>query len=502
MTRAFLLPARVADRAVLFACLAVLAAGCSARRGGLPDWVVNPPTSRAYLYAVGVRSGAPTIEEARRGAVEQAVGELVRGFGVTSRTAYEEVRSDLATRVHEELRSESAKVEIKEAVIQDWHLRRAASGYDAFVLLRYPRAQAEREKARLQSREAAALHAAAAALRRGDTARARGDAGGAIAAYLDAAGLRVESAAGAALRAQTADRLSVVAGQLRIEGVLGGDQLARPSAPLARPLVVRVTFSDQPAARLPMRFVVIEGEAELAASQVNTDAGGYAMVTVSRVLSGFGNLAIRATIDTNRLAPPRDGPPPADTEGAVRAVAERAFDYFLPIDRAPRATRIAVLVDERDGEQRERHSVVAIVLAGKLREAGFRVVADHELGKTNLQLLGQAFDTGTFLSLNPALGQAVDVVLGGWSETRRGSENRGWAVSVLADASLKAVDIASGETIAAHSVFGRAGFGERPDRARMQALTVVAEELADAMTVQLAAHEAVFDHASPASGDE
>lgn len=485
---------------LLLAC--VLLSACAATRN-LPRWAQQPPRDDAYLYAVGTRTGAVSIEEARRGAVEQAVGELVRRFGVTSQTSYEEVRTQLETRVRDEIQSASSKIQIKDAVVQDWYLRRTSSGYDAFVLLRYPREQAEREQGRLRAQEDAALHAANQALRRGEAARRRGDAGAAISAYVEASRLPGDSATAAALRTQVSDRLSSLAADLQIEAISGGEQTVWPFAPLPEPLTVRASLDGRAAAGLPVRFQVINGTADLAPDRVSTDQNGAAAVTVARVHSVQGHLIVRAAPDAAQLLPPSMVGTNGAIEAALRAIGERGVDFRLRANRTLRPLRVVVLIDERDGESATRHSVLSSLLTDRLHDAGFRVMAVHELGRTNIELLEHAFDRGQLIALSPALSGLTDIAIGGWCETRPGSENHRRATSVLVDANVKAIELTHGEVIAAHTVIGRPGFGEREDRARVEALKAASEELAEALVTQMAMHmDTASDLPAPNSDHE
>ena len=468
--------------------VAFLVAGCALHHSNLPGWVERPPQDDTYLYAVGTRSGARTMEEARRGAVEQAVAELARRFGTTSQSFYNEIRTQLATEVRDEIQSQSPQVEIKDALVQNSYLRQTPAGYDAFVLVRYPREQAEHEQARQRSHEAAALHAAEQALRRGDAAREREDIAAAITAYLEAADSTGDSAAAVVLQTQAASRLSNLAASLQLEAVSGDAQRVRPLATATDPLVIRASVEARPVPGLPLRLIVEGGQAEVIPAQVDTGSDGTAAVTV-RPRGSAGILIVRAAPDIERLRPRgTSAQVPGGVDAALRAIAARTAEFRLSLDSTSRPLRVAVLIDERDADMVTRRSIVSALVSDHLRDAGFRVVSVQELGRTNAELLEHSFNSEQFIALSPDLASFIDVAVGGWCETRPGSENHGWATSVLADASVKAVELTHGEVIAAHSVIGRVGFGEREDRARVEALKVAADELAEALAAQMAVH--------------
>ncbi len=464
----------------------LLACGCSGHRSGLPTWLERIPENNTYVYAVGTCTGATTIEEARQRAIEHAVAELTERFGVSARTSYTAVQTERATQVRDEIQSTSGTVQIKDSIVQDSYFRHSPAGYDAFVLVRYPREEADREDARLRSKDATTLGAAAQRLHRGDAARADGNLAAAVAAYLSVGSLPDTSSAAIALRSQAAERLSAVAASLRLEVLSGDHESVRPFAKV--PVTVCATADGVPVDGLPLRLEIDGGQVDIVPAHAVTGSDGTAMVNV-QPLAGTGTLGVHIGLDLERLQPSGIRHPLSDdVEASLHALSAVGADLRLSIDSTPRPLHLAVLIDERDGANATRRSIVSAILSDRLRAAGFRVVSAQELGRTNLALLERAFDRQQFIALSPDVTGSVDIAVGGWCETRPGSENGGWATSAVADANITAVDLTRGESIATASIIGRAGFGEQEDRARAAALRSVAEEVAGALVPQLAAY--------------
>ena len=133
------------------AALAVLA-GC----GGPPGWVRTAPEDGQYFYAVGIRSDAPTLEEGKRSAAANAVEQLLERFGIRARARYRELKNELQTKVRDELASVSESVMLRDHFLVRWDYtpRRVSDrlSYDVYVLVRYPKTEWARERARLEQR--------------------------------------------------------------------------------------------------------------------------------------------------------------------------------------------------------------------------------------------------------------------------------------------------------------------------------------------------------------
>ena len=127
-------------------------AGC----GGPPGWVRTAPEDGQYFYAVGIRSEAPTLEEGKRSAAANAVEQLLERFGIRAHARYRELKTELQTKVRDELASVSESVILRDHFLIRWDYttRRVNDrlSYDVYVLVRYPKSEWMRERARLEQR--------------------------------------------------------------------------------------------------------------------------------------------------------------------------------------------------------------------------------------------------------------------------------------------------------------------------------------------------------------
>src|SRR3989304_3146283 len=76
---------------------ALLLTSCAV--AGVPEWVKRAPADKGYLYFVGIKTGARTVEEGKRSAVRQAITELVEHLEAEVKTKFSEKRTELEAKV-------------------------------------------------------------------------------------------------------------------------------------------------------------------------------------------------------------------------------------------------------------------------------------------------------------------------------------------------------------------------------------------------------------------
>ena len=134
--------------------------------GSLPKWVTKVPSDREHLYFVGINTGAQTLEDGKRSAVKQAIAELTEQFETRSNTRFRERKTELETKVLDEIESYSGKVRIKGTLLKDWYFEKTKDDrYDVYVLIQYPKTELEREKTRIQNEGAEKIATIRKALR-------------------------------------------------------------------------------------------------------------------------------------------------------------------------------------------------------------------------------------------------------------------------------------------------------------------------------------------------
>jgi hypothetical protein len=115
----------------------------SALAGKKPKWINKPPKEDdKYLYVVGGATGASSFQNGKATAINQAVSELLNFFGFTSSTKFSQKKTEISTKITEEIESASNKAQIKGTLVQELYYEQADNHtFNVFVLVRYPKAE-------------------------------------------------------------------------------------------------------------------------------------------------------------------------------------------------------------------------------------------------------------------------------------------------------------------------------------------------------------------------
>jgi hypothetical protein len=475
-------------------CLAV-AAGVSAK--DKPAWIERLPTSNEYIYVMGIRSGAPTLEAGRSEATRQAVGELTSYLGVRMQSKLQVFMTDLETKIQDEMKATTEKVELRGGLIHDWHVERTAQGtYDVYVLLRYPRGEIEKEQARLTTMLAEKAALAQLGMRQAAEAERQGDIIGALSAYTAVVGSATETE-NERLYGEAFGQMSRVVQNLQIRLFSGNGQRVERSKGTQDPLVVKAVLAlgdkEIPVQRLPIRYLFASDNVSICESQSN-DLGlvscGIAHLPQTGKQSLGKEVAVQASIEPDSMISL-----PSDlTERDRRKIQEllqtlkkRVVEFRLTPYVERKALRVAVLIKEENLSRPVAHPLVGDTIASKLVEAGYQVVTDREMDRSSReQLAGMAQTDGG--KIPPKLSQMVQMVVVGSCTTRPGVRMPGLdLIPARADGTVKAIDLSTGDTIAQKSVSNVVGFGLTEEQAGIMALQKMSGSLAQAFLDQLLA---------------
>lgn len=125
-----------------------------------PAWVSHPPAADAtFLYVVGVATDAQALQDGKEGATQRAMAQIASFLGTKTRAAFEETSTESDQRLEQRISATTAAT-IQGAEITDTYHERLIridgairrERYNVWVLARFPKAEAERERLR-QERE-------------------------------------------------------------------------------------------------------------------------------------------------------------------------------------------------------------------------------------------------------------------------------------------------------------------------------------------------------------
>ena len=469
-------------------------------RADVPSWVTIPPKEKNAIVVVGVAT-ATALEEARQAAILDAARQVGEYITTTFKVRGEKVRTEVELRLMEEMKFSSEKMTLRGGLLKEWFFREVDGRYQSFVLVRYPRNEIEEIKSRQQADQAELITRARMNIQKGDAAWKRGNVLEAVNSFSQA----LQASYGGTqpiLQSEARNRLNSLLQSLVLSIASGDGQEVKPGG-RPRPLVVRVTSltggKEIPAEGIPVRF--IRGESAEKTVSAITDANGEARINPDQ--AGFaGSVGIHrvsAEIDNEAIFTrflSSAGPSESGEATNFRPAEIPGVTFTLKVIPIPRNTRVLILVEESNMGKVNTESIMMQSISESLHQAGFRVVAAHEIGRSNIERLQEAIRKELLWPIRPEISSQVQLIITGTASTRRGSNNMGLAISSHADAYIKVVNIESGDVAAQKNVVSVAGFGETLELAGIRALEKASTMVTQAIVDQLILWEEVQGHES------
>ena len=119
---------------------------------GRPTWITKPPLpDKNYIYFVGIKTNAESIEAGREEAVKNVANQIVEYIGIKVSVKLISQKSELITKLSDEIRL-YAKANIRGAIIKEMYYERnkKEKTYNVYILTRYSKNEIEKERKRIQ----------------------------------------------------------------------------------------------------------------------------------------------------------------------------------------------------------------------------------------------------------------------------------------------------------------------------------------------------------------
>lgn len=460
----------------LFFFLFWLLFAANAISGGLSAWPKKIPSDKEFLYFVGINTGAQTIEEGKRSAVKEAIAELTEHFGIRPNTRFHERKTEMETRVLDEIDWYSGNVRIKGTLLKDWYFEKTKDGrYNVYVLVQYPKTELEKEMTRLQNEASERAASVRKTLRQGDAAMAGGDVKTAFISFAEGLKGAVE-AEDTSLHSEALARLRRLFEGLKIKAVSGVGQKGELYKGLKEPLIAKVFVLNNgmeiPVASVPVIFTLAKEE-DKNADFVLTDEAGLAYYKITSIKPSKNHI-VTAIFDVDRFFPVPEGMTRSDREFINSYLdileSKSAVFTFEAITPKKKGIRVIVLIQEENHGTEMNESIVGNSIAARLADAGYDIVGGHEIKS---------------FSLKNDLQAIADIVVTGMVRTRKGSDNMGWTFSSHADGYIRAINIETEKIIAQKNITGVVGFGNTEEKADIEALKKLGGEMSEGLLEKL-----------------
>lgn len=169
----------------------------------------------------------------------------------------------------------------------------------------------------------------------------------------------------------------------------------------------------------------------------------------------------------------------------IKAIREKTNSLTSGEKLPVKNVKVIILVSEKMLGKESDESIVGNELSSRLIESGYRVIGFQDIGKTNVQRLGNALQKDMLFSVKDEYVKLADLIVSGNCSTRPGVENPYNMISVVADAYIKVISLKTGEIIAQKNVIGTAGFGLSQEQAGVNALKRAAEIVIEKVIEQM-----------------
>jgi hypothetical protein len=254
---------------------------------------------------------------------------------------------------------------------------------------------------------------------------------------------------------------------------INNNQKGKVGKPLPKPLIARVLYKKVPVKDVPLVFGFVRGKGQLD-KRVQTDPKGLASSRVYRLESvGTDVVEVRAKLAEIMGV------------GGVRAlkgveVPRTRFSFQAE------AVKVVVRISEENIGVPVLDSYVEAAILAELTGAGFAVISPEEAKRKISLTSAEEAMGGDYQAVQRAAKKlAAEVVIVGRISTIFSSQTLGTAKCSYARATVRAVDVRSGEVLAAADLSQVKGFANTAEKAGLKALREVSTRIAPEIVGQL-----------------
>jgi tetratricopeptide (TPR) repeat protein len=277
----------------------------------VPGWVSKIPAEKGILYFVGISNGAKDLEEAKKAAVNNAAGQIADFLGIKVKTKYEQVTTEISTRVFDKVNTDSHKVMVQGAELKEFYYEKIqkqdgnkkATCYNGYALVSYPEEELNKEKKRLARERESRLSESDRYLSYARKEAGKGSIAQSFTDYSFALKV-IEDVDGA--ENLVSNILNEAIGVFHRIKIVGheNDTAGTVKEGLNKPLVVKVLFTTGNS-ELPLKDILVNFDFTVGKGALDrgncTDTNGFAKTRVSRILSLKSRNVVEASVNFKYL---------------------------------------------------------------------------------------------------------------------------------------------------------------------------------------------------------
>ena len=273
-------------------------------------------------------------------------------------------------------------------------------------------------------------------------------------------------------RPEVERRMDEIISDLKIL-TINDNQRGKIGKPLQRPLIVKVLYKRMAVQGMPFTFTFVRGKGQLD-KNAQTNSVGKASAKVYKAES-VGTNVVEAKVDLDAMV----GSWVVESLGRLEAPKSR-FVF------SSEAIKVVVRISEKNLGEPMADSFVEEAIVERLAQAGFMVVskvrAKQALDLADIEEAMLGNDTAA-RTAGKKLG--VDIVILGRASTKFSSEVMEGVKSCHARVTVRAIDVHSGEVLAAKDLSELKGFANTKEKAGIKALKEASEQISTEVVEQL-----------------
>ncbi len=429
----------------------------------IPDWVTENHDSDEARNFVGIRTNALTLEQARDGAVADALDKLTQEiYGGKVTSDVKQFRGEVDGKLTDQFSQNNSFISKNRNVsgiyIAKWEWSKNKTGsFNAFVLIAYPKLAIAKS---IKKQEQSKLDAEANYQSEIESVKryvSQGLIQKAFQACLNAYGFAEDLTE--VERKEPVNKAMEIAQSVTLTKTNEGN--------------IQIQFDGKPLAKAQLVGANASSQIQI----VRADLNG---TIAPESLQGIRELRL----DTDWFL----GLNTKLEQDAFASVIKQLETVKLQFKNKITGARVLVLIQESSYDGLAERSVMATLIGKKLVQGGFKYITDLQIGVDNVELIDNAISRGSIMNLKSSVKGLADLVIHGNVKTTFSSDTEGikcW----IAEGTVIVTRLSDGVTLATDNDENARGYGDTDEKAAKDSLSKLSTRIAESLLSQMSNNE-------------